>query len=411
MPDVAPQLRSNPAKLLDILHAVPSHRDQPKSIVQLADLVQPGGSPEVLATVSTVVAFLELFGMLSWDTSNQFRMRSQIPDYFRHSLIWYFTHHQQLLENWDRTGTARSASSSNLLEAAPYFLKAAEERRLELSRKNQIDAGHSRHQPVSVVLVKHEEWFLHQWDNRAEQFQLIGGRQRPDETPLNAAAREFFEEAAATNLVHNRDFRLVELTAQPIHHDELSRTYGAITRYEYCVYWATFSSFEVLLPSDVEWISMTEMRAGKTANGRNVASLSRLLESNGISLESVQESLPTGLTNTPDPHGSSPSNHAAVPEWFNVAGFITGGVVLLFFMTLVAVSLFGLQVPQQSRFLAIVVLGLGTALATTFLGGTVAAKGHLAVPFAKENPIKISATGGVASLIVILILGYQLYVK
>jgi hypothetical protein len=99
-----------------------------------------------------------------------------------------------------------------------------------------------------------------------------------------------------------------------------------------------------------------------------------------------------------------------IPAWFQAAGFVCGACTLVFFMVLAGVSIFGHTVPQQGRFLVVVVFALGCALATTFLGGEAVASGKIPF-FGESNPLAISATGGIAVLVISLVLGYYFYVK
>ncbi len=96
-----------------------------------------------------------------------------------------------------------------------------------------------------------------------------------------------------------------------------------------------------------------------------------------------------------------------VPRWFTKAGFISAAVTVLFLMGLVFASVFGYQVPKESHFLVSLVFSLGAALAVTFLGGNVAASGK--IPIFEEHPITFSATGGVATLIILLTLMHYYY--
>jgi hypothetical protein len=99
-----------------------------------------------------------------------------------------------------------------------------------------------------------------------------------------------------------------------------------------------------------------------------------------------------------------------IPSWFQAAGFICGAFTLLFFMALVVGSIFGHVVPTSSKFLVVIVFSLGCSLAAAFLGGDAAASGN--IPFiSKDNPLAVSATGGIAVLIIVLLLGYYFYVK
>jgi hypothetical protein len=99
----------------------------------------------------------------------------------------------------------------------------------------------------------------------------------------------------------------------------------------------------------------------------------------------------------------------ALPGWFPKAGFISGLVTLLFFMGLVITSLFGFSIPKTERYLPIIVLSLGLALASSFLGGYALARGKMPLPFAKDSPIKFSVTGGIAVFIITFALGYWFY--
>jgi hypothetical protein len=65
---------------------------------------------------------------------------------------------------------------------------------------------------------------------------------------------------------------------------------------------------------------------------------------------------------------------------------------------------------MRYRFLVVVVFALGCALAVAFLGGDAAASGKIPF-FGSDTPLAISATGGIAALVIVLVLGYYFYVK
>jgi hypothetical protein len=76
-------------------------------------------------------------------------------------------------------------------------------------------------------------------------------------------------------------------------------------------------------------------------------------------------------------------------------------------MVLVVAAILKATVPSESRFLVVVVLAIGTALSTAFLGGSAAASGN--VPIFKNSPMKFTVTGGIAALLITLVLGHFLY--
>jgi hypothetical protein len=100
---------------------------------------------------------------------------------------------------------------------------------------------------------------------------------------------------------------------------------------------------------------------------------------------------------------------AQTAPWISKAGYVTGILTLVFFMAMVVASLFGYNVPANSRFVVVVVLAFGTALSFAFFGGTAAAHGSIPIPFSEQKPIAFSVTGGIAVFIIVLALGYYLY--
>src|SRR5215470_5742296 len=66
-----------------------------------------------------------------------------------------------------------------------------------------------------------------------------------------------------------------------------------------------------------------------------------------------------------------------VPPWFAKAGYASATLTLVFLMLLIVASVFGHQVPTDSRFLVSLVFSLGASLAVAFLGGDMAATGKI----------------------------------
>ncbi len=71
----------------------------------------------------------------------------------------------------------------------------------------------------------------------------------------------------------------------------------------------------------------------------------------------------------------------------------------------------GNSIAYDDRFLIVIVMSLSTSLSASFIGGTAAAKGSLSLPFAKEKPIEFSVFGGIAVFVILLIIGYLLYMQ
>jgi hypothetical protein len=100
---------------------------------------------------------------------------------------------------------------------------------------------------------------------------------------------------------------------------------------------------------------------------------------------------------------------ALAKPWVIVVGAAMGVLTLIFFMGLVLLGTAGHQVPCDSRYLVSVTLSLGAALSAAFLGGSASARGAFPVPFLRDKPMAVSASGGVAVLIVMLVLTHNLH--
>lgn len=95
-----------------------------------------------------------------------------------------------------------------------------------------------------------------------------------------------------------------------------------------------------------------------------------------------------------------------IPRWFPIAGFAAGVLTLAFFMVLVFLER---PIECDQRFLIVIILAFGAALASAFLGGWATAEGYLPLITNKDNAIRMSVGGAVAVLVIVLIVGYWQY--
>jgi len=86
-----------------------------------------------------------------------------------------------------------------------------------------------------------------------------------------------------------------------------------------------------------------------------------------------------------------------------------GALALFFFMFLIGLAVMGYEVPERQRFLVVIVLALFGGLSAGFLGGNASARGSIPFQPAQEHPVKFALTGGVATLILLLIIGRALF--
>jgi hypothetical protein len=154
-----------------LLH-IPRSDNDPLPLSRLA----PSDRPDVVDALSGCAWMLRLWGMVDYDAEAQtIRARSQTAKYALNSLAASLQADLPLIENWKTRG----------VEPHPFhngasFLHALEQRRMAA----QNPATPSRRERVAQVLIcRHmpgqEHEFLFQYDARARQFQLIGGRWSP----------------------------------------------------------------------------------------------------------------------------------------------------------------------------------------------------------------------------------------
>jgi Fic family protein len=86
-----------------------------------------------------------------------------------------------------------------------------------------------------------------------------------------------------------------------------------------------------------------------------------------------------------------------------------GGAALIFFMGLVLLSAWGRPVPHDAHYLVVIVLALSGALSAGFLGGNASARGVIPFPGLNEHPLTVAFAGGIAVLVVLLVLGSRLF--
>jgi hypothetical protein len=91
-----------------------------------------------------------------------------------------------------------------------------------------------------------------------------------------------------------------------------------------------------------------------------------------------------------------------------IIGAVSLVLTLFFFMGMLVASLFNYTIPENSRFLVTAIVAFGGAIGAGFLGGGAAVSGQL--PILKgiggqRHPVTVGASGGIAVLIILLLLG------
>ena len=287
-----------------ILTSIPTHEEHPQSVAQIATTVAEGldapSLEHVVITTTTVVVLLTAFDVLS-GREGRYRCRGEMPGYFMRSFAWFIATGRPLVNHWERPGVGDDITIKSLLDAAPYLLKIAEDKRLRLAGP---DVEPTRTRRLACVLVKTvvdgRSHFLFEWDREAAQFQLIGGHIGADEEPRTAAAQEIIEEMVVEpgrRLEHGPDFDITPLDLVrplPLKWTGVSRTVGALTRYESWAFGAHLKMGQLRLGERYQWLSIDEMLTGETRSGRRTGD-PRLHEIIDESLDGGLEAVPLSI--------------------------------------------------------------------------------------------------------------------
>ena len=117
--------------------------------------------------------------------------------------------------------------------------------------------------------------------------------------------------------------------------------------------------------------------------------------------------LHTSASPAPDQTRRARRPRQQLAAWVAPAGFSLLVVTILFLMALVIAAMVGHPVPCSGRGLVVFVLALTTGASAGFLTGSAKAEGK--IPFAGGNVMTIAASGAIATIVIVLLAGFQLY--
>jgi len=216
-----------------------------------------------------LAALLETWGAVELSDAG-IRATSQPAYYFLHSLAAWMEADGHVIEDWSEEHGVRPGEG---LQHGTSLVFLLEQERL----RRYPDAPAIRFTAVAEVLIVKPgkpPRFLVQWDARAGQYQVIGGRQKADldwEEPIEQTAVRELEEELGYQVSHEAgDFTLAFLAA--FEGDKrLSPSFGALTAYRFTFFQALNLPAITLGPDD-RWVSRAELLAGRTEDGQPIRS-------------------------------------------------------------------------------------------------------------------------------------------
>jgi 8-oxo-dGTP pyrophosphatase MutT (NUDIX family) len=128
---------------------------------------------------------------------------------------------------------------------------------------------------VLAIITKrqdNQQYCLMQFDEKANQFQPLGGKREADDPTLEAALlRELAEELNLPPLASD-SCQLVPLVLNKSY-QQVSATLQVITQYEHSFYHVRAIRFPLVVDELTRWISLNEIHAGVTHDGRKISPL------------------------------------------------------------------------------------------------------------------------------------------
>ena len=237
------------------LRAIPQSRYEPRPLQNL-----PGGEDfgRGLAALLATWGAVEL-------SQQGIRAASQPAWYFLHSLAAWTEADGHVIEDWSE---ARGAHAGEGLQHGTSLVFLLEQERL----RRFPDAPAIRNTDVAEVLIVRPgqpPQFLVQWDDRAGQYQVLGGRRKDAldwrEPIEQTAIRELEEELNYQVSYEAGDFTLAFL-ADFAGRKRISPSFGALTAYHFTFFQA-LGLPSIRLGSNDRWVSRAELLAGQTSDG------------------------------------------------------------------------------------------------------------------------------------------------
>ncbi len=257
-PMLNPMSSSERPQLARWLRAIPQSRYEPRPLHELP-------AEEVIG--QGVAALLETWGAVELSDAG-IRAASQPAYYFLHSLAAWVEADGHVIEDWSEQHGARPGEGLQHGTSLVFLLEQERLRRFP-------DAPAIRFTAVAEILIVRPgepRQFLVQWDDRAGQYQVIGGRQKDDQDwqePIEQTAIRELEEELDYQVHHKAgDFSLAFLAAFE-GGKRLSPSFGALTSYQFTFFQA-LNLPPIRLGPDDRWVTRAELLAGQTADGRPV---------------------------------------------------------------------------------------------------------------------------------------------
>jgi hypothetical protein len=170
-----------------------------------------------------------------------------------------------LVDDWHRQGSV-CQNPEDLFERGVCLLHLIEKRRSSLGTIERpirfVDVSKAI---IKSVSTEDSSLFLLIFNDRSHHFQMVGGTQRPGESPEKTLHRELREELPHLAL-KDRDYTADVVEGSPFTQEFVSPTHGALTSFHTTYFRLTFHRPIAAGPGQ-RWVTVDELVDGKTTDG------------------------------------------------------------------------------------------------------------------------------------------------
>lgn len=223
-------------------------------------------NPDDFHVLCGIAKVLTMLGVVCLDEHEEtaqslIRASSQTAKYTLMSFADYFEHDAILIEDWKTRGI-----QENVLANGASFLHTLEHERV----KRFEDTSPSRYVKVAQVLIKrinpetNQHELLFQFDQNANQYQLIGGRwSEKDGDDLKVTMiREIEEELPLNHLPYSETYEVINLIENLTVKGAISTTFGALTHYTFSIFHMVGLNIPLKLQPEDHWVPIPMVLKG-----------------------------------------------------------------------------------------------------------------------------------------------------
>lgn len=190
---------------------------------------------------------------------------SSTVEFFLESYLFFFRKNHSLITDWERIG-GEFKNPEDLFDKGVRLLSLFEKKRSQFEGAYPLKELKVVKALIRAKDVVDKEYFLMHLDEKSHYYQMIGGKIKNNESPLDALLREMNEEIPNFNLKHDKDFSIIELDQDFNEISFVSPKYGVITKYFVKQYYIQFIK-PLQLKGSLRWVSKEELSIGVTEDG------------------------------------------------------------------------------------------------------------------------------------------------